>query len=260
MPKVVLITGANAGLGFAILQIAATNKPSTKFILCSRSLWAGYLAWGHLLRAGITADIDVLELDVTNDDHIMAAVKHVTSKYGHLDVLINNAGVLSRITDYSLPSLRRCCAEMCNINVVSVVVVSTAFSAALKRARKPRVINITSDLGSIHNTLSQQSTGYAPYGISKVGLNGVTAHLQARELDRMAKDGLDPTTKPDRYINYYSVAPGLMKTALTNFNDTGLDPKVGAEVVMGLIADDEAKYDGGSQLELRDGKMLPIPW
>ncbi len=149
---------------------------------------------------------------------------------------------------------------MCSVNLVSVAVVLTGFAKLLQRATKPRVINITSGLGSIQNTLTQQMMRYAPYGISKVGVNGVTAHLQAIENDRMMKNGVDPKTKPDGFINYYSVAPGLLKTALTKFKEGGLDPRVGAEVIVELIADDEAKYDGGSQLEFKDGEMKHIPW
>ncbi|KAH9907711.1 short chain dehydrogenase/reductase family protein [Xylariomycetidae sp. FL2044] len=261
MSKIVLVTGGNKGLGLAILQLAGLREPSTTFILCSRDLEAGNAAKTQLERDGVKAAIDVLQVDVTNDDHIMAAVQHVTEKYGKLDVLVNNAGVLSRITDYSLPTLRRCTLEMCHVNAVSLAVVSTGFADLLRKAKRPRVVNLTSGLGSIENTLTRPGNRYPPYGISKVAVNGVTAHLQAMEWDRMAKAGLDrATTKPDGYINYYSAAPGLLKTALTNFHAAGADPKVGAEVVVELIADDEGKYEGGSHLEFKDGKMLPIPW
>ncbi|KAI1762582.1 short chain dehydrogenase/reductase family protein [Hypoxylon sp. FL1150] len=260
MSKVVLVTGANRGLGFAILSVAGAREPSTTFILCCRDIEAGTKAKSQLQQEGVTATVDVLQLDVTNDDQIMTAVKYVAEKYGKLDVLVNNAGIISIIPDYSLPTLRRCCNEMCCVNIISVAVVSTAFARLLQKAPKPRVVNITSGLGSIHNTLTQQITRYAPYGISKVGVNGVTAHLQAMEIDRISKAGVDPKMKPDGYINYYSVAPGLLKTALTNFKDTGLDPKIGAEVIVELIADDEAKYEGGSQLELKNGEMKTIPW
>lgn len=180
-------------------------------------------------------------------------------------VLINNAGMISIIPDYSLTSLRRCCSEMCSVNLVSVAVVSTGFAKLLQKAAKPRVINVTSGLGSIQNTLTQQMTRYAPYGISKVGVNGVTAHLQAMEIDRMIKAGVDPKTKPVGFINYYSVAPGLLKTALTKFKEGALDPKVGAEVIIELIADDEAEYEGGVSLRVQRWRneahpMVGVRW
>lgn len=149
---------------------------------------------------------------------------------------------------------------MFNVNMASVACVTTAFTQLLQKAPKPRVINVTSGLGSIENTLTQSMTRYAPYGISKVGVNGITAHLQVMENDRIAKAGADGTTKPDGYIRFYSIAPGLLKTAFTNYPEAGLDPKVGAEVIVQLIADDEGKYPGGSQLEYKDGEMKTIPW
>ncbi|KAI0151874.1 short chain dehydrogenase/reductase family protein [Xylariaceae sp. FL1272] len=262
MSKVVLITGANRGLGLATLQLAGLQEPSTAFILCSRDINAGEEAKKTLRDEGVSADIDVLQLDVTNDDDITAAVKFVAEKYGHLDVLVNNAGAIARLSDFSLPTLRQCCTEMCNVNVVSVAVVSTGFGQLLKKAKRPRVINVTSGHGSIQNTLTAPKVArfYPPYGISKVGVNGVTAHMQAMEWSRVAQAGADPASKPDGCISYYSVAPGLLKTRLTNFPEGGMDPKVGAEVLVELIADDEGKYEGGSQLEFKDGKMSSIPW
>lgn len=85
MTKVVLITGANRGLGYAVLQVAGSREPSTTFILCSRDLESGEKAKSQLEQEGISAAIDVLRLDVTNDDQIMEAIQHVTVKYGKLD-------------------------------------------------------------------------------------------------------------------------------------------------------------------------------
>jgi NAD(P)-dependent dehydrogenase (short-subunit alcohol dehydrogenase family) len=260
MTKIVLVTGANRGLGHAILQVVGLREPSNTYILGSRDLEAGQKAKSQLQQDGVTAAIDVIQLDVTNDDQILAAIKHVASKYGKLDVLVNNAGVSSIITDYSLPTLRRCCNEMCNVNMTSVAVISAGFAELLKKAPRPRVINLTSGLGSIERTLTQQMIRYAPYGMTKVGINGITAHLQAMENDRMAKAGVDVKAKPQGYINYYSVAPGLLNTALTRWNEAGADPKVGAEAILELIADDEGRYEGGSQLELVGGEMRPVPW
>ncbi|XXG99658.1 hypothetical protein Hte_005999 [Hypoxylon texense] len=120
MPKVVLVTGANRGLGFAVLSVAGAREPSTTFILCCRDIEAGTDAKSQLRQEEVAATIDVLQLDVTSDDQIMTAVKYVGEKYGKLDVLVNNAGIISIIPDYSLPTLRRSCNEMCSVNIVSV--------------------------------------------------------------------------------------------------------------------------------------------
>ncbi|KAK3687418.1 short chain dehydrogenase/reductase family protein [Podospora appendiculata] len=258
--KVVLVTGANRGLGYAILQVAgARGDPSTTFILASRDLAAGQQAKASLEQEGVKATIDVLKLDVTNDDEVLAAVQHVATTYGHLDVLVNNAGIISVIPDYTLPTLRRCMNDMLNVNVTSVGIVTTGFTQLLQKSPRPRVVNITSGLGSIANTLAKPITRYPPYGISKVALNGVTAHMQSMENDRAAKAGAVQDVA-EGYIRFFSVAPGLLKTAFTNYNENGLDAKEGAEAVAHLIADDEGKYRGGAQLEFVGAEMKTVPW
>lgn len=172
--------------------------------------------------------------------------------------MVNNAGIISIIPDMTLPTLRRCCNEMFNVNMTSVAVVTSGFSQLLQKAPNPRVINITSGLGSIQNTLTKEMTRYAPYGISKVGVNGVTAHMQAMENDRAAK--IQGGDGAGSIIRFFSVAPGLLKTAFNNYVEAGIDPKLGAEVIVQLIADDEAKYEGGSQWECVSGEMKEIPW
>lgn len=83
--KVVLCTGANQGLGFAIIQVAALRYPTHKYILCSRDLGAGQQAVQKLRDLGVTAAIDLVQLDVTKDEQITAVVNKVTSTYGRLD-------------------------------------------------------------------------------------------------------------------------------------------------------------------------------
>ena len=84
-PRIVLCTGANQGLGLAILQVAALHDPSPIYILACRNVASGNEALNQLRGEGIKAEIEVLQLDVTNDEHIISAIKFVESKYGKLD-------------------------------------------------------------------------------------------------------------------------------------------------------------------------------
>jgi NAD(P)-dependent dehydrogenase (short-subunit alcohol dehydrogenase family) len=83
--KIVLVTGANQGLGLAIIEVAGKRYPSNTYILCARDIKNGHQAVHQLRDRGVSAAIDVVELDVTNDDHIATAVKHVDEQYGRLD-------------------------------------------------------------------------------------------------------------------------------------------------------------------------------
>ena len=160
--------------------------------------------------------------------------------------------------DTSLPALRAAYTEMFDVNVTSVACMCAAFQPLLAKSAQPKVINITSGLGSIANCLTKKMHRSPPYGTSKVALNGLTAHLQTAENDRIALEKNQEAMTRQPTINYYSVAPGFLKTAFTRFNERGKDPFAGAEVVVQLIVDDH--YPGGTQWEFEGGNMQQVPW
>lgn len=83
--KIVLCTGANQGLGKAVLQAAGKLYQQNTYILCSRDPENGKNAAQDLKNSGITAKIDVVQLDVTKDDEISKTVDYVKKTYGKLD-------------------------------------------------------------------------------------------------------------------------------------------------------------------------------
>lgn len=82
---IVLVTGANRGIGFAILQAAAGRIPDATFILGCRSLEAGHEAAEKLRGLNPNAAFDVVQIDIENDDSILASVRFIAEKYGKLD-------------------------------------------------------------------------------------------------------------------------------------------------------------------------------
>ena len=152
----------------------------------------------------------------------------------------------------SSPStIRTDLAELLSVNVTSVYCMCEAFRPLLDRSSQPKVINITSGLGSIANTLNTKMASLPLYGVSKVALNGLTAHLQAGE--NAKKDKAEGSK-----IRFYTVAPGVLNTTLVFLHNKGKDPAVGAEVVVQLLMSDE--YPGGTQWEFKDDKMQEMPW
>lgn len=95
MSKVVLVTGANRGLGFSVIEVSGLRYPSNTYILAARNLEDGKNAKAELERKGVKALIDVVQLDVTHDGQILALVEYVSTKYGKLD------GIFSRSTESS---------------------------------------------------------------------------------------------------------------------------------------------------------------
>ena len=83
--KIVLVTGANQGLGFAIIRVAGTRDPSAHYILASRNLESGQKAIVQLKEKGVTASVELVQLDVTKDADIYRVVQSVTASHGKLD-------------------------------------------------------------------------------------------------------------------------------------------------------------------------------
>ncbi len=98
LPKTILITGANRGIGFSVLQALATRSSSDHYLLAARSLENGELAIQELRKSGVQAEIHVMQLDVANESSIKAAEREVRKQYGRLDILVNNAGIATYAT------------------------------------------------------------------------------------------------------------------------------------------------------------------
>lgn len=82
---IILVTGANRGIGFAIVQAAAGKIPNATFILGCRALEAGHEAVKKLRGLDSKSVFDVVRIDIENDESILAAVKYITEQYGKLD-------------------------------------------------------------------------------------------------------------------------------------------------------------------------------
>ena len=93
LPKPILITGANRGIGFSILQALATRSPTDHYLLAARTTESGKSAIQELRKSGVQAEIDVVELDVANGSSMKAAERVVWKQYERLDDLVNNAGI-----------------------------------------------------------------------------------------------------------------------------------------------------------------------
>src|SRR5436190_3335345 len=87
--KVALVTGANKGIGFETVRQLA--KLGFTVLLASRDEAKGRRAAAKLEAEGLA--VDPLKLDVTSDADCKAAARRVAERFGHLDVLVNNAGV-----------------------------------------------------------------------------------------------------------------------------------------------------------------------
>jgi NAD(P)-dependent dehydrogenase (short-subunit alcohol dehydrogenase family) len=160
-----------------VLALAQTS-PDYEILLGCRSVEKGTKALDDLRSAhadSLKSNISIVQIDVTDQKSIVAARELVDTKYGRLDVLINNAGVIVTKPCDTLTNLR----ETFETNAFGPVVVTETFEPLLKKSSSPRLIYVSSDQGSITNRLDPSYKWYKVkgeyYRMSKAALDMLAA-------------------------------------------------------------------------------------
>ncbi|SHM88921.1 SDR family oxidoreductase [Cryptosporangium aurantiacum] len=179
MTQIALITGANRGIGYETARLLSERKMTV--LLGARDETLGR-------KAAETLGVTFVQLDVTDDASIRRAAEWVDAEYGRLDILINNAGLIGDVAAArGLPSgvTRESLHQVFDTNVFGVVAVTNAFLPLLRRADAARIVNVSSEVGSITAVSDPENPLYQltgiPYPASKTALNMVTA-MYAKEL------------------------------------------------------------------------------
>lgn len=176
--KTVLITGANKSIGF---ETARQLLQQGYFVyLGSRDLQKGQQA-AEQLRAEGLQQVKAIEIDVDRIESIQSAREAIGQKITVLDVLINNAGISGAIPQTPLETDIKVFKEVLETNFFGVISVTQAFIDLLQESAEPRIVNVTSGLGSLalHNDPEWKYYGVKPaaYVASKAALNAYTIVL-----------------------------------------------------------------------------------
>jgi NAD(P)-dependent dehydrogenase (short-subunit alcohol dehydrogenase family) len=219
---VALVTGAGRGIGAEIARQLASDR-------------------GFVVFAGARDPDDVeeaegiipIELDVTDQGDVEAAQEQIGSDPGHLDALINNAGVYGDpvgVVDYDLDRAH----EVFEVNTFGPWRLCQAFVPLLQRSSQPRIVNVSSGAGQ----LSDMNGGRAAYRLSKAALNALTRALASDE----------------RAIKVNSMCPGWVRTDMGGSSATR-SVEEGADTAVWLATLPDDGPTGGF---FRNRE--PIPW
>ncbi len=228
--KTALITGANKGIGHEVArQLVAKGF---HVFVGARNRRAGRAAAEAIAKNGGKATF--VEIDVADNASVTAAAREFSKIADHLDVLVNNAGIVvdgdSAVLEISDELLRK----TLETNTLGALRVARAFAPLLAKSKTPRVINVSSGGGQ----LTGGADGWAPgYCISKTALNGVTSQLAA--------------ALPKFAVN--SVCPGWVQTDMGGKNATR-SVEEGADTIVWLATDAPQNL---ADKFLRDRKEIP---
>ncbi|HEY9773076.1 MAG TPA: SDR family oxidoreductase [Planktothrix sp.] len=236
--KVALVSGANKGIGKEVAR--QLGKKGFKVLIGSRDTSRGEAAADELRKDGI--DAKAVQLDVTSQASIDKAIDFIEKNHGHLDVLVNNAGILSDTAagiDTSVDSVE----TTLQTNFVGPLRLLQKSVPLLEKSGAGRVVNVSSSLGS-HSKMADPSSGfsgfqYVGYSTSKSALNMLTI---------IAAENL-----ASKNIKVNAICPGYVATDINN-NSGPRSVEQGAAIVIKMATLPE---DGPTGTYVNDDGTIP---
>jgi NAD(P)-dependent dehydrogenase (short-subunit alcohol dehydrogenase family) len=228
--RIALVTGANKGIGHEIARQLA--EKGFHVFIGARKVPEGKQAAEAIAKSGGSAEF--VEIDVSDRASIERAAKAVASKVDHLDVLVNNAGIMQDSKGIADVNDETFLATL-TTNTLGPLRVTQTFLPLLLKSARGTVVNLSSGLGQ----LSEMGETYPAYSISKTALNAVMRQFAA--------------ALRDKGVTVNSVCPGWVKTDMGGPN-AQRTVQQGADTVTWLATD--APRDLTGQF-LRDRKVIP---
>jgi NAD(P)-dependent dehydrogenase (short-subunit alcohol dehydrogenase family) len=230
MTRVVLVTGANRGIGRELARQLALRGDAV--VLTARDLGKAERA-----AAALPGHERVLarRLDVTDPASVEQVAADLDRRYGRLDVLVNNAAIHYDTWQDATTADLQVVREALEVNLFGAWQASLILLPLLRGSRHGRIVNVSSEAGS----LTRMDGGPPAYNVSKTALNALTRML-ASELRR------------DRIL-VNAVCPGWVATDMGGLG--GRPVTEGAASVLWAV---DMPDDGPTGGFYRDGR--PVPW
>ncbi len=233
MNKFVLITGASKGLGFSLAEklieknffVVATYRKKKEF----------------LSRLEKNPNIKLLKMDVSSELSVKNTYHKIKKLINHIDILINNAAIYIEGQKPNLPSIENIDIKKAlltyNVNSLGVLRVLKYFYPLVEKGKEKKIINISSEAGSITNCWRDREFGYS---MSKAALNMISAILI--------------NYSKDKGIKVYSIHPGWMRTDMGG-KEADISANESADGIINLI-DKMNELKSG----FYDYQGNPMPW
>ena len=242
--KVALITGAGRGFGRAIaLAFAREGARVAANYLGSQAGAEAVVAEAG--RLGVEAV--ALRGDVAREDDVKALVAATLERFGRLDVLVNNAGIMVRAPLLAVPAEE--CRRMFDVNVTGTMLCSRHALPAMIERKGGRIINLSSQLAQ----RAVGGGGFAAYAATKGAIESLTRALAAEvgahgiTVNAIAPGGIETDMSRDVMTEEYRTRR-LAELPLHRFG--GVDDVAYCAVV---LASDEAGYLTGQILHPSGG-------
>ena len=230
--RIALVTGGNRGIGFEVCRQLAPREFTV--LLTARDGAKAETAAKELRGAGT---VEPLVLDVADEHSIKNAAAEVAARHGHLDVLINNAGINYDTWETAANAdIDGTVMETITTNLLGPWRICQAFLPLLQKSQAARIVNVSSESGSLANMCA----GPPAYQVTKAALNALTRTL-AGELRGAS-------------ILVNAVCPGWVAT---DMGGAGA-PRSVSEGASGIVWAAMLPDGGPSGGFFRDGK--PLPW
>lgn len=233
--KRIFITGATRGLGLEMVRQYAQQEHVHIFATYRNEHHAYAL---QSLAEQYAPHIDLVPLDVADEQSIHNIIHHIENKTNGLDILINNAAINPQDDTQSIGNLSMdSFLQVLRVNTIAPALIVQTLLPLLKKGHQPRIVNISSDMGSIEH---RSYGGYHAYCTSKAALNMISRGLAA---------DLAPY-----HIIVISLDPGWVQTDMGGQNA----PLTPHESIAGMIkvVDELTMRQSGSYINYR-GKALP---
>lgn len=199
--KSVLITGSSKGIGEQIAYVF--SKEGSRVVITYNSDISGAQKVAHKCKDLGADEVLVIKLDTRDNENIKKVVVEVVEKFGHIDILINNAGVIGweKFENESFDEIE----GQIGTNLSGMIKMTSAAFPQIKEG----IINIASRAGHL------PYPGRAVYCATKHGVIGFTRSLALEYPD----------------LRIFTVSPGAVKTEMWNF-DSGVDPSKVANMIV----------------------------